>query len=164
MRLRLFASGLLVLAAAGCGGASNTGSKSGGSAAGKCGEVAFGQFPGVQAGDKPELPKAVEEREVAAGPHELKLGLHVCVGPNGNVIAAEVKEPSQSTELDAHVKQVVEGWTFCTYVPDRTEKEPRCDTLRFQFQIKPVPAPASAPTTPTAPPAATPPPATPAKP
>ena len=140
-----FASSLAALA---CGGASSPGAKSGGSAAGKCGEVAFGAFPGVQSGDKPDLPKAVEEREVAAGHHDLKLGVRVCVGPNGNVISAEVKEPSQSVDLDAHVKQVVEAWTFCSYVPDRTEKEPRCDTLRFQFQIKPPPAsgPASGPT------------------
>ena len=152
---------LFFFAASSCGGASSTGpgtgtgSKTGGSAAGKCGEVGFGVFPGVQGGDKPDLPKAVEERAVQWGHHDLKVGLHVCVGPNGNVISAEVKEPSHSTELDAHVKQVVEGWTFCSYVPDRTEKEPRCDTLHFQFEIKP--APTSAPAAPAAAPPAAPP-------
>jgi TonB family protein len=156
----LVRSGLLLLSILGaaCGGAGGASKPTGGTAAGTCREVEHGAFPGVQSGDKPTLPKSIEEREVAAGHKLLKLAIKVCVGPSGNVISADVSEPSQSTDLDAHVKQTVEGWTFCPFTPDREESQPRCDTLRFQFEIKPG-GPASAPATPATPATPTTPPA-----
>lgn len=142
------ASLALALSLAACGAQTSSGKTGGTATTGECKEVGFGEFPGVKSGDKPPLPKEIEQREVAKGKSKFHVGVQACVAPGGNATSLEVTQSSGVPDLDEHVKKTLEGWTFCSFVPEREESQPRCDTLNFDYEVtpgKPAAPPASMP-------------------